>query len=108
MNYTLKIKPLSINQAFKGVRYKTVKCDKFIRDVLLLLPNKIDYPDKNNVRLAIQFGFSSKACDCSNHIKIFEDCLVKKYGVDDRYTSELHVFKTIVKKGEEYIKFRIY
>jgi hypothetical protein len=108
MNYTLNIKPLSVNEAFKGMRYKTVKCDKFIKDVLLLLPNKIDYPDKNNVKLAIEFGFSSKACDASNHIKIFEDCLVKKYGVDDKNTYELHIFKAIVKKGNEYIKFKIY
>jgi hypothetical protein len=108
MDYKINIKPLSINQAFKGRRYKTDKCNIFIKEVLSLLPKSIDYPDKKNVKLDIEFGFSSNACDCSNHIKIFEDCIVKKYGVDDRYTYEMHIFKTIVKKGEEYIKFKIY
>ena len=108
MDYKVNIKPLSINQAFKGRRYKTDKCNLFIKEVLSLLPKNIDYPDKKNVKLAIEFGFSSNACDCSNHIKIFEDCIVKKYGVDDRYTYEMHIFKNIVKKGEEYIKFKIY
>ena len=32
----------------------------------------------------------------------------KKYGVDDRFIYELHVFKAIVKKGGEYIKFKVY
>jgi Holliday junction resolvase RusA-like endonuclease len=54
------------------------------------------------------FGFSSKLSDIDNCLKTFIDCLVKKYGVDDRYIYELHVFKTLVKKGEEYIKFKIY
>ena len=108
MHYKINIKPLSINKAFKGRRFKTNECNIFIKEVLFLLPKKIEYPDKKNVKLAIEFGFSSNACDCSNHIKIFEDCLVKKYGVDDRFTYELHVFKKIVKKGEEYIKFKIY
>lgn len=108
MNYTINIKPLSVNRAWKGKRYKTDEYDRYIKDVLSLLPTKIDFPDPKNIKLAIEWGFSSKASDCSNPIKLFEDCLVKKYGVDDRHIQELHVFKAIVKKGSEYIKFRIY
>lgn len=108
MNHTIKIKPLSVNRAWKGKRYKTEEYDRYIKSVLLLLPNKMIFPDPKNIKLAIEFGFSSKASDCSNPIKLFEDCLVKKYGVDDRYINELHVFKAIVKKGSEYIKFKIY
>lgn len=108
MNYKIMIKPLSVNKAWKGKRYKTEEYDRYIKDVLSLLPNKMHFPDTKNIKLAIEWGFSSKASDCSNPIKLFEDCLVKKYGVDDRYIQELHVFKAIVKKGEEYIKFRIY
>lgn len=108
MNYTLKIKGLTVNQAFKGVRYKTIKYDSFIKNCLVLLPSKIEIPDKTNVKLAIEFGFSSKLSDIDNCCKTFIDCLVKKYKVDDRYIFEMHVFKTIVKKGEEYIKFKIY
>jgi Holliday junction resolvase RusA-like endonuclease len=68
----------------------------------------VAFVDKENIKLAIEFGFSSKLSDIDNCLKTFIDCLVKKYGVDDRYIIELHVFKAIVKKGEEYIKFKIY
>ena len=108
MQYKIKIKGLTVNQAFKGVRYRTPKYDAFIKNCLLLLPKTIDIPDKKNVKLAIEFGFSSKLSDIDNCCKTFIDCLVKKYGVDDRYIFEMHVFKNIVKKGDEYIKFKIY
>ena len=108
MNYTIKIKPLSVNKAWKGKRYKTVEYDKYIKSLMLLLPNKIEVPDDKNIKLAVEWGFSTRASDCSNPIKLFEDCLVKKYGFDDRYIYEIHLFKSIVKKGDEFIKFKIY
>jgi Holliday junction resolvase RusA-like endonuclease len=108
MQYKLNIKGLSVNMAFKGKKVRTHKYNSFIKNCLLLLPENILIPDKTNVKLAIEFGFSSKLSDVDNCIKTFVDCLVKKYGVDDRYIFELHVFKSIVKKGDEYIKFKIY
>ena len=108
MNYTINIKPLSVNEAFKGRRFKTEKYDSFISNMLKILPKTILIPDKTNIKLAIEFGFSSKNSDIDNCCKSFIDCLVKKYKVDDRYFYELHVFKSIVKKGDEYIKFKIY
>lgn len=108
MNYRLNIKPLSINEAWKGKRFKTDLYNEFIQKMYYLLPNSIAIPNTENIKLAIEFGFSSKASDIDNCCKTFIDCLVKKYKVDDRYIYELHVFKEIVKKGEEYIKFKIY
>jgi len=108
MNYTLQIKPLSVNEAFKGRKFRTDKYDVFIRNCLLILPKTILIPEEKNIKLAIEFGFSSKASDIDNCCKSFIDCLVKKYKVDDRFIYEMHVFKSIVKKGEEYIKFKIY
>jgi len=108
MNYILQIKPLSINEAFKGRKYRTDKYDYFIKNCLLQLPKTLSIPDETNIKIAIEFGFSSKASDIDNCIKTFIDCLVKKYGVDDRFIYEMHVFKEIVKKGSEYIKFKIY
>jgi len=108
MNYTLQIKPLSVNECFKGKRYRTIKYDVFIRNCLLILPKTILIPDEKNIKLAVEFGFSSKASDIDNCCKSFIDCLVKKYKVDDRFIYEMHVFKSIVKKGNEYIKFKIY
>lgn len=108
MNHKLQIKPLSVNEAFKGVKYKTDKYNSFIKNCLLQLPKTIVIPDSSNIKLTIEFGFSSKNSDIDNCVKSFVDCLVKKYKVDDRYIYELHVFKAIVPKGSEYIKFRIY
>lgn len=108
MNYTLKIKPLSVNEAFQGKRFKTDKYNCFIQKMHFLLPKSILIPDEKNIKLAIEFGFSSKASDIDNCLKTFIDCLVKKYSFDDRQIYELHVFKTIVKKGDEFIKFKVY
>ena len=52
MHYKINIKPFSINKAFKGRRFKTNECNIFIKEVLFLLPKKIEYPDKKNVKLA--------------------------------------------------------
>ena len=108
MNYILKIKPLTINQAFKGRRFRTDLYNDYIQKMHVILPKEIDIPEPKNVKIAIEFGFSTKLSDIDNCIKPFLDCLVKKYKVDDRYIYEMHVFKSIVKKGEEYIKFKIY
>lgn len=108
MNYTLNIKPLSVNEAFQGKRFKTDKYNDFIQKMHFLLPKEIEISDKKNIKIAIEFGFSSKASDIDNCCKSFLDCLVKKYKFDDRNIYEMHVFKSIVKKGEEYIKFKIY
>lgn len=108
MNHIINIKPLSVNEAFNGLRTRSKKYDAFIKSMMFLLPNRIDCPDPLNIKLAIEFGFSSKGSDIDNCCKSFIDCLVKKYGFDDRYIYEMHVFKEIVKKGSEYIKFKIY
>jgi len=108
MEIKLHIKPMSINNAFKGRKFRTKEYDIFIVQCLRLLPNKIEIPDETNIKLALEFGFSSRASDIDNCVKTFIDCLVKKYKVDDRFIYELHTFKTIVKKGEEFIKFKIY
>jgi Holliday junction resolvase RusA-like endonuclease len=108
MNHTLKIKPLSVNQAWQGKRFKTDLYNDFIQKMHFILPNEIEIQDKKNIKIAIEFGFSSKASDIDNCIKSFLDCLVKKYKFDDRDIQEMHVFKSITKKGEEFIRFKIY
>lgn len=103
----LNIKALSVNKAFQGRRFKTPEYNIFISNMLLVLPKLKDVPTKD-IRLKIEFGYSSKLSDIDNGLKTFLDCLVKKYGFDDRYIIELHVTKTIVNKGEDYIKFTFY
>lgn len=102
----LNIKPLSINKAFQGRRYKTVDYNNFERDMLLILP-KYNFDIKANLKLIIKYGFSSKLADLDNPAKLTIDCLCKKYGFDDRQIFELNQTKEIVKKGHEYIAFKI-
>lgn len=101
----INIKALSINQAFMGRRFKTGQYTKYQYSVLLMLP-KI-HIGKAPYSLDIEFGLSSKLNDIDNGLKPFIDCLVKKYGFDDREIYKLNVIKTIVKKGKEFIKFQL-
>ena len=101
----LNIKPLSVNEAFYGKKIRTSKHRLYEKNILFLLPKiTIGNPP---FKLFIEFGFSSKSSDIDNPIKVFQDCLVKKYDFDDRDIYELHAKKIITKKGEEFIKFRI-
>ena len=102
----INIKPLSINKCFQGRRFKTKEYDKYIHDVLLLLP-KLDV-GKAPYEICFEFGLSSKLADLDNNCKAILDILVKKYGFDDRDIYFLQAKKVIVKKGEEYIKFKIH
>lgn len=101
----IKLKPLSVNSAFKGRRFRTDDYNKYIRNMLFLLP-KIEIGPAP-YELSVVFGYSSKASDIDNGLKSFLDCLVKKYGFDDRDIYKLNVKKEIVKKGEEFTNFEI-
>lgn len=103
----LNIKPLSINCAFKGRRFKTKEYDNFIKIMLVILPNSVKIDSKAYLSLRITFGYSSRASDIDNALKTFIDCLVKKYGFDDRNIYELNVKKEIVSKGNEFIEWDI-
>lgn len=102
---TIGIKPLSVNVAFKGQRFKTDEYKKFQRDCLLILPCKKEVKTFIPYKLNLVFGVSSILSDVTNCIKIFEDILVKKYGIDDRYCFEANQKKVLVEKGKEFISF---
>jgi len=78
----IEIKPLSVNSAFKGKRFKTKEYDQFIKSVLWLLPNNIKVNPTAYLKLNIVFGYSTRAADIDNGLKTILDCLVKKYGFD--------------------------
>lgn len=101
----LNIKPLSVNEAWQGKRFKTLKYKQYERDMLLLLPtiNVVDPP----YRLNITVGFSNKASDLDNILKPFIDILQKKYGINDKHIEILHIEKQIVTKKNEFISFEI-
>lgn len=102
----IDLKPLSVNKAWQGKRFKTTDYHKFQKSMLLMLP-KLKNDFKGNLRVEIKYGFSSKLADIDNPCKLVLDCLVKKYGFDDRQIFQLYQEKEIVKKGNEFIKFKI-
>lgn len=99
------IKPLTVNRAWQGKRFKTPEYKRFERDLLMLLP-RMTIPD-GELRAEYEFGVSSPLCDWDNPIKPMQDVLQKKYGFDDRRIVEAVVRKVLVSKGKEYIKFKI-
>jgi Holliday junction resolvase RusA-like endonuclease len=101
----IQIKPLSVNEVWQGKRYKSPKYKKYEKDVLLLLPKIKDL--KAPYCVYFEFGFSSTQSDIDNPLKPILDILQKKYCINDKDIFELHVKKSIVKKGFEFIKFEI-
>ena len=99
------IKPLSINGAFQGRRFKTPAYKQYEKDVILLLP-AVKIPE-GQLRLTATVGFSSKASDIDNVLKPFIDILQKKYKFDDKNIYSITINKQIVKKGCEFIKWNI-
>lgn len=101
----LKIKPLSVNDAWKGRRFKTNAYKNYEKAVLLMLP-KMEVPG-GDLKIELTFGFSNKASDIDNPVKCFVDCLQKKYGFNDSRVYEMSLKKCKVKKGHEFIDFEI-
>lgn len=99
----LDIKPLSVNQCWQGHRYKSKAYKSYEETVLYMLRDR-DFEVGDKMRIVICFGFSNKQSDIDNCIKPILDILQKKYGFNDSHIYELEVRKTIVKKGEEYIR----
>lgn len=102
----IDIKSLSVNEAWKGRRFKTDAYKTYERVVLLLLPKNYEIPE-SPYELHLEFGFSSDASDWDNPIKPFQDILAKKYKFNDKLIKKGVVTTEKVKKGEEYIKFEI-
>lgn len=101
----IQIKPLSVNSAWAGKRFKTPEYKKYENDVLLLLP-KIKLPEPP-FTVNIEYGFSSNGSDIDNPTKMLLDIMQKKYKFNDSKIHELHLVKKIVPKGKEYFSFQI-
>ena len=101
----INMKPMSVNEAWRGRRFKTDKYKHYEMEMLLRLPpGRLPEPP---YRVYYEFGFSNKLCDFDNPCKPLGDILQKKYGFNDNEIYEAHIYKRIVKRGMEYIKVRI-
>ena len=99
----INIKPLSVNEAWKGRRSKSYKYLNYERALKKLVKNT-PIPETNLIAY-FEFGFSSKGSDWDNCIKQIQDYLskVNKFNDNKIYLGLGH--KVIVKKGKEYIDY---
>jgi len=102
----IKLKPLSVNEVWKGKRFRTKAYDNYERALMFMLPKKITIPEPPFL-LTLEFGFSSSASDWDNPIKPFQDVLAKKYNFNDKLIKKGIVSVEMVKKGSEFIRFKI-
>jgi len=101
----INYKPLSVNDVWRGRRFKTPKYTQYERDISFMLP-RMKIP-KGKLRVEFEFGFSSSGSDLDNPVKPFMDILQKKYKFNDSRVYEILLKKSIVKKGSEFIRFEI-
>jgi Holliday junction resolvase RusA-like endonuclease len=100
-------KPLSVNGAYMGRKIKSAAYRNHEKVVLPQMPpGKIDTTEM--LRVELFFGFSSKASDIDNCVKVALDLAQKKYGFNDKMVFELNVRKCLVKKGREFIYMGIF
>lgn len=98
------IKPLSVNQVWKGKRFKTKEYVAYSRNLAYLLPNDAFIPE--GLLIAnYEFGLSSMGGDWDNPVKPLQDILSKKYGFNDNRIRRAIVDLVPVEKGNEYVKF---
>jgi len=91
----INIKPLSVNQAWQGKRFKTDKYKYFEIELLYKLP-KIELP-KPPFKVEIIVYYTNNLSDIDNFIKPFLDVLQKKYGFNDKEIYKLNIEKVISK-----------
>ena len=103
----LKIKPFSVNDAWKGKRFRTQAYKDFAKEVMLSLPRGIEIPKDKPLRATFWWGFSSAASDYDNPIKPLQDVLAELFEFNDKMIVEGHQYKYLVPKGQEYLKFLI-
>ena len=100
-----QIKPLSVNQAWQGQRFKTKAYKAYEQELLYTLPPRT--LPKPPYSINFEFGFSNPKSDWDNPVKILQDILQKKYNFNDSDIVEAAVKKVKVKKGGEFFRIRI-
>ena len=101
----IHIKPLSVNECYRGRRFKTDKYKAYERELMYKLkPIKMPV---GKLSVSIIFGFSSKLSDIDNGVKNFVDVLQKFHKFNDRDIYEMTLKKVDVPKGKEFIEYDI-
>lgn len=117
MKYLFKLKPFTVNKAYSHYctkcrstkyikRYKSKDYKKYIKDINKLFDSNKKIPSKK-IFIDIMFGFSSSLSDVDNPTKPLLDTMQIFHKFNDRDVFKLHLEKTIVKKGDEFIDLQI-
>lgn len=103
MEIKLEVNPLSVNDAYRGRRFKSKDYLIFERDICIVLPFAPN-PATTKDEVFVRYIFHLKnygAADTFNYEKILSDMLVKRgYFLDDRYIRGGYVRKERLKEGE--------
>ena len=108
--HKIPLKPLSVNQAYQGRRYRTRAYKAFISDALILLNHlKPEKPRGESLMAHYRWGVSSRQSDTDNPTKTFQDTLFDYWGMktQDSKVEFIILEKVWVKKGEEFISFHV-
>ena len=103
-------KPLSVNEAWQGRRFRTKRYNDFRRETLLRLsvvrPPK---PPDATLFVDICWGMSNILADVDNPCKVFIDVLFEWWGIKDKdhRIRFLNLRKVKTNKGEEFIEFHV-
>ena len=102
----INIKALSVNEAYRGKKWRTPKHDVYKTALKHLLPDWLKLP-ASPFCVHLEFGHSNLNSDIDNCAKLFIDSLQDKYNFNDRYIKRLIIDVEKVDKGKEYVKFNI-
>ncbi len=94
MQFHVPLKPLSVNQAWQGRRFKTPAYKQYERDLGLLLP-ALPAPMSDKLELTVEFFLrNAELFDIDNPMKPLWDVMTKK-GIyhDDRQIWAMHAYK---------------
>ena len=101
----IDLKPLSVNDAYRGRRFATKELTQYKSDLGWLLP-KMEVP-KGPLAVRYVFGLSSIGADGDNCIKAFQDVIAEHYGFNDRVIYHWDVTKVDVPRGKEFVEFEL-
>ena len=102
----IEIKPLTVNRAWRGRRFKSYEYKAYETELFLRLP-PFEIPKNKDLKLTLKFGLSNVLSDIDNPVKPFLDILQKAYGFNDKRIFRMEVEKVKVEKGKEYIEYKI-
>ena len=104
----LEVKPLSVNAAYRGRRFRSSEYQDFKKQMeMALKQNPIKIPNSKYLKIFFDFGLSNNAADWDGPIKTAQDCLFEHIGLNDKVIRAGEVVTTMVDVGNEYIWVRL-